>query len=128
MEVLTTWRFSGAMAQSLSTITRPPAYMAVLVALSVSHLLNDLMQSLIPALYPVIKETYSLDFAQIGMITLTFQFAGSLLQPIVGHVTDRYPMPYATLIGMTFTLTGLIALSLASRYGTLLAAGRKSGV
>src|SRR5690606_17823170 len=98
------------MTQSLSAATRPHTHMAVLIALSATHLLNDLIQSLIPAIYPIIKETYSLDFVQIGMITLTFQIAGSLLQPVVGHVTDKYPMPYSTVVGMTFTLTGLVGL------------------
>ena len=69
--------------------------MAVLVALSATHLLNDTIQSLIPAIYPIIKQSYQLDYVQIGLITLTFQISASLLQPFVGFVTDRYPMPYS---------------------------------
>ena len=89
---------------------------ATLAAISMAHFLNDMIQSLIPAIYPVIKESYALDFAQIGLITLTFQIAGSLLQPVVGYVTDRRPMPYATLVGMTFTLAGLAILGFASTH------------
>jgi FSR family fosmidomycin resistance protein-like MFS transporter len=74
------------------SLARPRTYMAVLVVLALTHLLNDLIQSLIPAIYPIIKDSYTLDFVQIGLITLTFQIAGSLLQPVVGYVTDRRPM------------------------------------
>jgi FSR family fosmidomycin resistance protein-like MFS transporter len=94
--------------------------MAVLVVLGLTHLLNDLIQSLIPAIYPIIKESYALDFVQIGIITLTFQVAGSLLQPVVGYVTDRHPMPYSTIVGMTFTLVGLASLGFSSSYGLIL--------
>ena len=69
--------------------------------MGLTHLLNDLIQALIPAIYPIIKEKYTLDFVQIGIITLTFQLAGSLLQPLVGYHTDQHPMPYSTAIGMT---------------------------
>lgn len=70
-----------------------------MTVLGVSHLMNDLMQSLIPAVYPILKETYALDFVQIGMITLTFQIAGALLQPVIGMVTDRHPGPIRRLLG-----------------------------
>ena len=103
-----------------SAATRPRTYMAVLVVLGLTHLLNDLIQSLIPAVYPIIKEAYALDFVQIGLITLTFQIAGSLLQPVVGYVTDRRPMPYSTIVGMAFTLVGLASLGFASSYGIIL--------
>lgn len=96
------------------------AAMPVLVALSVTHLLNDMIQSLIPAIYPIIKSAYALDFGQIGMITLTFQITASLFQPLVGHVTDRRPMPYSMVVGMGFTLVGLIGLSFAASYVHLL--------
>ena len=100
------------------------AAMPVLVVLSVTHLLNDMIQSLIPAIYPIIKSAYGLDFGQIGMITLTFQITASLFQPLVGHVTDRRPMPYSMVVGMGFTLVGLIGLSYAASYvHLLLAAG-----
>jgi FSR family fosmidomycin resistance protein-like MFS transporter len=94
--------------------------MAVLVVLALTHLLNDLIQSLIPAIYPIIKDSYTLDFVQIGLITLTFQTAGSLLQPVVGYVTDRRPMAYATIVGMTFTLVGLASLGFAPNYDIIL--------
>jgi FSR family fosmidomycin resistance protein-like MFS transporter len=94
--------------------------MAVLAVLGLTHLLNDLIQSLIPAIYPIIKESYALDFVQIGIITLTFQIAGSLLQPVVGYFTDRHPMPYSTIFGMTFTLVGLASLGFASSYALIL--------
>ncbi|MGB3538309.1 MAG: MFS transporter, partial [Mesorhizobium sp.] len=94
--------------------------MAVLIVLALTHLLNDLIQSLIPAVYPIIKDSYALDFVQIGLITLTFQIAGSLLQPVVGYVTDRRPMPYSTLVGMTFTFIGLASLGFAPSYGIIL--------
>ena len=94
--------------------------MTVLVVLGLTHLLNDLIQSLIPAVYPIIKDAYALDFVQVGIITLTFQIAGSLLQPVVGYVTDRRPMPYSTIVGMTFTLVGLASLGFASSYGLIL--------
>jgi len=104
-----------------STLTSPKTHLAVLLILSLTHLLNDLMQSLIPAIYPIIKDTYSLDFVQIGMITLTFQIAGSLLQPVVGHVTDGHPMPYSTVVGMMFSLAGLLGLAFAGSYAFILA-------
>ncbi len=99
---------------------QPKAYIAVLLVLGSTHLLNDLIQSLIPAIYPIIKDKYALDFVQIGVITLTFQIAGSLLQPLVGHYTDRHPMPYATAIGMIFTLVGLLSLAFSTSYTAIL--------
>ena len=108
------------MNQHLSSAVQPRTYMAVLVVLGLTHLLNDLIQSLIPAIYPIIKDTYALDFVQIGLITLTFQIAGSLLQPVVGYVTDRRPMPYSTIVGMTFTLIGLSSLGFAPSYEIIL--------
>lgn len=94
--------------------------MAVLVVLGMTHLLNDMMQSLIPASYPILKEAYDLDFTQIGLITLTFQIAGALLQPVVGMVTDRRPAPYSPVVGMMFTLSGLVCLAYAGGYGAIL--------
>jgi FSR family fosmidomycin resistance protein-like MFS transporter len=113
----------------MTTIPLPSAaarrpLMPVLAALSLAHLLNDLVQSMIPALYPLIKEAYNLDFVQIGLITLAFQVTSSLLQPLLGYVTDRRPWPYAMVAGMCATLSGLLLLSFAHNYGTvLLAAG-----
>lgn len=98
-----------------------PAY-AVLFAISVSHLLNDLMQSLIPSIYPILKANYALDYTQIGLISLAFQFTSSLLQPVVGFYTDRKPMPYSLAIGMGFTLAGLLLLASAHQYAVILLA------
>ncbi|QNR82781.1 MFS transporter [Pedobacter riviphilus] len=92
----------------------------ILFALSFSHLLNDTIQSLIPAIYPVIKTSYHLSFSQIGLITLTFQLAASLLQPFVGLYTDKKPQPYSLAVGMGFTLIGLISLSQAGHFYTML--------
>src|SRR5262249_30862108 len=89
---------------------------------SFCHLLNDLVQSLIPALYPILKNSFRLDFGQLGLISFTFQLTASLLQPLVGIVTDRRPMPYSLPIGMTFTLCGLFLLSTANTYLVLLVA------
>lgn len=97
---------------------------AVLVGLSVSHLLNDTIQSLLPAIYPLIKQSFALDFGQIGLITFTFQLTASLLQPFIGIYTDRHPQPYSLPVGMGFSFVGLILLSVAPTYGIiLLAAG-----
>lgn len=94
----------------------------VLLVLGTTHLLNDLIQSLIPAIYPIIQLSYDLSLAQIGMITLAFQLAGSLFQPLVGVYTDRNPMPYSTVGGMAFTLVGIILLASASSYAFILIA------
>lgn len=95
---------------------------SVLLALSFSHLLNDTIQSLIPAIYPVVKDSLHISFTQIGLITLTFQMTASILQPLVGLFTDRRPQPYSLAIGMGFTLTGLICLSVAHHFYVVLAA------
>ncbi len=108
------------MTPSSACTVQPKAYIAVLLILGSTHLLNDLIQSLIPAIYPIIKDQYALDFVQIGVITLTFQIAGSLLQPLVGHYTDQHPMPYATAIGMIFTLAGLLSLAFSTSYTMIL--------
>ncbi len=101
---------------------------AVLVALSVSHLLNDTIQSLIAAVYPVLKESYDLSFTQIGLITLAFQCTASLLQPLVGQYTDRRPQPFSLVLGMGVTLTGLLLLSVANRFPVILMAAALVGV
>ncbi|MCC0025169.1 MAG: MFS transporter [Hyphomicrobiaceae bacterium] len=103
----------------MTVATRPRTHLAVLVVLGSAHLLNDMMQSLIPATYPILKATYALDFVQIGMITLTFQIAGALLQPVVGMLTDRHPVPYSPVLGMMFTLSGLISLAFAQDYSMI---------
>ena len=104
----------------MTTATRSRTYLSVLVVLGSTHLLNDLMQSLIPASYPILKEAYGLNFVQIGMITLTFQIAGALLQPIMGMATDRFPAPYSPVVGMMFTLSGLVNLAFAQTYEMIL--------
>jgi MFS transporter, FSR family, fosmidomycin resistance protein len=98
-----------------------PAF-EILAALSFCHLLNDMMQSLIPAIYPILKQNFQLDFAQIGLITFVLQLTGALLQPVIGFYSDRHPKPYALAIGMGFTLLGMILLSRAGDFGMVLAA------
>jgi FSR family fosmidomycin resistance protein-like MFS transporter len=100
----------------------------VLVALSASHLMNDMMQSLLPAIYPLLKTKFALTFAQIGLITFTFQFTASLLQPVVGVYTDRRPMPFSLAAGMGFTLIGLLLLSTAWSFAILLLAAGLIGL
>src|SRR6201996_2323143 len=84
---------------------------AILGAISFCHLLNDMVQSLIPAIYPILKNSFHLDFSQLGLITFTFQLTASLLQPFVGLWADRRPKPYSLAVGMGFTLIGLLLLS-----------------
>ncbi|GAB1716875.1 MAG: major facilitator superfamily MFS_1 [Nitrobacter sp.] len=104
-----------------------PAYL-VLGGISFSHFLNDTMQSLIPSVYPILKENYALDFAQIGMITLAFQVTASLLQPVVGYVTDKKAQPFSLAIGMGSTFVGLLLLSVAHVYGMILVAAGLVGL
>src|SRR3546814_19149378 len=87
-----------------------------------------MIQSLIPAIYPIIKDAYHLDFVQVGLITLTFQISASLLQPVVGMYTDRHPMPYSMVVGMGFTLAGLLGLAHAGSYGLLLVSAACVGI
>jgi len=100
----------------------------ILAAISFCHLLNDMVQSLLPAIYPILKKSFRLSFAELGLITLTFQMTASLLQPLVGHYADRRPKPYSLSIGMSLTLVGLVLLSLASNLGMLLAAAALLGM
>ena len=100
----------------------------ILAAISFSHLLNDMIQSLLPAIYPILKTAYNLDFAKIGLITLTIQLTASLLQPIVGLYTDRYPKPYSLPFGMCFSLAGLVLLSRAPNYPSILFAAGLVGM
>jgi len=104
-----------------------PAYI-VLTGISFSHFLNDTMQSLIASVYPILKDAYSLDYGQIGMITLAFQFTASLLQPVVGHFTDKKAQPFSLAIGMGFTFFGLLLLSVAARYPVILIAAALVGL
>jgi FSR family fosmidomycin resistance protein-like MFS transporter len=101
---------------------------AVIFALSASHLINDTIQSLVPSVYPLLKAQFRLDFWQIGLITLAFQMTASLLQPIVGFVTDKRPAPYSLALGMAFSLIGLVLLSRAPSFAWLLAAAATIGI
>jgi len=93
---------------------------SILFAISFSHLLNDTIQSIIPAIYPIVKESLNLNFAQIGLITLTFQLSASILQPVVGLYTDRKPQPYSLAIGMGFSFMGLVLISQTESFAMLL--------
>jgi MFS transporter, FSR family, fosmidomycin resistance protein len=104
------------------------AAFSIIMALSFSHFLNDMMQSLVPALYPMLKGSYGLSFAQIGLITLTMQVTSSLLQPMIGLGTDRRPQPYSLAIGMGVTLIGLLFLAHAGSYLLLLLAAAMVGM
>jgi FSR family fosmidomycin resistance protein-like MFS transporter len=101
---------------------------ATLFAISGAHLLNDMMQSLVPAIYPILKDSFALDFTQIGIITLAFNVTASLLQPVVGLYTDRYPKPFSLTIGMGFTLCGLLVLAAAPTYALLVAGAALVGL
>ena len=104
------------------------ATFAVVLSLSLCHMLNDMIQSLMPALYPILKDNYALDFGQVGLITLAFQCTASLLQPLVGVWSDKRPMPYSLPVGMGSTLVGLIVLSQASSYPVILLAAAMIGM
>lgn len=93
---------------------------SVLMAVACSHLLNDMIQSVVPALYPMIKDDFALTFAQIGTLTLVFQLTSSLLQPLMGHLADKHPAPYSLALGMCFTFIGIACLSIAHSFGFLL--------
>jgi FSR family fosmidomycin resistance protein-like MFS transporter len=107
-------------ASVMSTVPAEATVMSILLALSVSHLLNDTIQSLLPAIYPLLKQSFALSFTQVGLITFTFQVTASLLQPVVGFYTDRTPRPFSLATGMCFTLVGLVLLSRAPSYHWIL--------
>lgn len=113
---------------SPSPLTAEKTVFPILYALSFSHLLNDTIQSLVPAIYPIVKAEYHLSFSHIGLITLTFQLAASLLQPVVGLYTDKKPQPFSLAIGMSFTLLGLVVLSFSSSYYIILVSVAMIGV
>src|SRR6266581_8208558 len=98
------------------------AVFPILLSISFCHLLNDTVQSLIPAIYPLLKASFHLNYGQVGRIALTLQLTASLLQPVVGLYTDRRPQPYSLAVGMTFTLTGLVLLSMAPSFAMILMA------
>ena len=105
-----------------------PTVFRVLAAASFGHLLNDTMQSLLPSIYPILKASFHLNFGQIGLLTLTFQMTASILQPFIGHYTDRRPMPYSLPVGMVFTLAGLLLLAVAPSFPLLLLAASLIGM
>lgn len=108
-----------ASAQPLR-ITASRTVYPILLMVCATHLLNDMMQSVIPAVYPLLKEKFGFTFAQIGIITLVFQMTSSLLQPVAGMMADRHPRPYSLAVGMCFTLAGLLALSIAPGFSLIL--------
>lgn len=98
----------------------PKTTLSIIVAVSVCHMINDVMQSLLTAIYPILKANYGLDFVQIGLLTFTFQVTASLLQPAIGMYTDKRPLPYSLPVGMGSSLVGLIVLGMAQSYWLLL--------
>ena len=117
----------GAAPAAPAISAREGTTFAVILALSFSHMLNDTIQSLIPALYPMLKVSFGLNFAEIGLITLAFNLTASILQPAVGAYTDKHPQTYALAAGMGSTLIGLLLLSVASSYPMLLLAAALVG-
>ena len=101
---------------------------AILCAISVCHFLNDTMQTLLPALYPLFRSGLGLNFVQLGLLTLAFQVTGSLLQPLIGRFTDRRPLPYSLPVGMTFTMAGILVLARAANYPLLLVGAALIGI
>ena len=122
---------SAAIVPEEITAPRPSSdgtLLSVLAAVSFGHLINDMVQSLLPSIYPILKLSFHLDFGQIGLITLTFQITASLLQPFVGMFTDKKPLPWSLPIGMTCSLVGLVMLAFAPSFGLLLLAASLFGV
>lgn len=107
-------------AETATTVQANRTVFSILFAISIGHFLNDMMQSVIPAVYPLIKDHFQLSFTEIGLITLTFQLTASLLQPFVGLYTDKRSLPFSLAIGMGFTFTGLFLVSIATSFGFLL--------
>jgi MFS transporter, FSR family, fosmidomycin resistance protein len=117
----------SALMPDLRSLNNESTAFKVLGAIGFSHLLNDMIQSLIPAIYPLLKDSLALNFTQIGLITLTFQITASLLQPMVGLYTDHHPQPYSLSVGIGCSLIGLLILSVAPSYGILLIAAAMIG-
>ncbi len=116
------------MAQTIAAPARGSMAGTVLGAISLCHLLNDMLQSLLPAVYPILKGGFNLSFSQIGALTLTYQITASLLQPLIGMFTDRRPQPFSLPVGMGFTLLGLVTLAYAPGYAMLLAGAALLGL
>ncbi len=119
--------FPAAMHTTGPTPAATKAAFQVLLAVSACHLINDMVQSLLPSIYPILKSSFRLDFGQIGLLSLTYQVVASLLQPLIGLYTDRRPMPYALAMGMCFTLVGIAMLATAPTFGLLLVAAAVVG-
>src|SRR5262245_40566442 len=119
---------SAVAVPSRSVTPAVGATFTIILSLSFCHMLNDLMQSLVPALYPILKASYGLSFSQIGLITLAFQFTASMLQPVVGLYTDRHPRPYSLTAGISLTLVGLLLMSRAATYPVILLAAMLIGM
>jgi len=124
-------RRSISLTDTTATAARPSATataFTVILAVSFCHCINDIMQSLLSAIYPLLKDNYGLDFWQIGLLTFTFQVTASLLQPVIGWITDKKPMPYSLPWGMASSLVGLIVLAYAGHYWLLLAGASLIGI
>jgi MFS transporter, FSR family, fosmidomycin resistance protein len=121
---------SSTTAQNVNAIepSQETALFNVLAMVSFCHLLNDMVQSLLPSIYPILKSSFHLNFGQVGLITLCYQITASLLQPFIGSYTDRRPANYSLPIGMAFTLIGLLLLAFAPTFGTLLCASALVGL
>src|SRR5260370_15964419 len=117
-----------ALQADARTDTTDKTVFKILLAISFCHLLNDTVQSLITAIYPLLKNSFHLDLGQVGLIALTLQLTASILQPLVGLYTDRRPQPYSLAVGMGISLAGLLALVLAPSYATVLAAAALMGI
>ena len=111
---------SATASQTINAPIVQKTVYSVLFSIAFAHLLNDLMQSVIPATYPILKENFNLTFTQIGLITFVFQLTASILQPFIGFYTDKYPKPYSLVIAMLFTITGLGFLSISTSFWMLL--------
>jgi len=123
-----TTQAAAAVAPRVTAHAVGAATFSVILSLSFCHLLNDMMQSLVPALYPILKSSYGLTFSQVGLITLAFQFTASMLQPVVGIYTDRRPQPYSLTAGICLTLVGLLLMARASTYPVILIAAMLIGM
>jgi len=126
LDAITT-EVQGSSMTTLASVS-PRPLLPILLALSGAHLLNDLISSMIPAMYPLLKEAYRLDFAQVGLITLAFQVTSSLLQPLLGLLTDHKPWPYAMVAGMAATLSGVVGLASAGNYAMVLVSAAMIGL
>src|ERR1700693_4917069 len=122
------WALSTIQAAAPGQTLRERTSYAVLTTISFCHFLNDMIQSLLPAIYPILKGNFHLDFGQVGLITFTNQLTASVLQPVVGSFTDKRPQPYSLSIGMAFTLGGLVLLSAAASFPVILMAAAMVGI